>query len=206
MSITDAPAAGGRGAGRRIGDMDLAELLRRCSAGDEAAYDALFAATYAELRQRAHRLRAAPGATLSTTALVHETYLKLAGAELSLADRAHFFAVAARAMRQVLLNAARDRGAVKRGGGMSPLTLDDGIAELAEQAVPDMLGLDQALVRLATADARLAQVVELHFFAGLSFAEIGELLGVSERTVSRDWRTARALLRLDLDASPDRRG
>lgn len=174
------------------------ELLRRCSAGDVHAYDTLFSSVYAELHRRARRLPHTPGATLSTTALVHETYLKLAGAGIAPHDKIHFFALAARAMRQVLLNAARDRVAQKRGGGQILATLDSGLAA-GEVATVDVLALDQALETLAATDKRLAQVVELHFFAGLGFAEIGELIGVSERTAARDWRAARALLQSQLD-------
>jgi RNA polymerase sigma factor (TIGR02999 family) len=175
-----------------------AELLRRCSAGDTRAYDTLFSSIYEELHRRARRLPRTPGTTLSTTALVHETYLKLAGASIAPNDKIHFFALAARAMRQVLLNAIRDRAAHKRGGGQTPATLDTGLAG-GESASVDLFALDRALENLAATDARLAQVVELHFFGGLEFAEIGELTGVSERTVARDWRAARAMLLMQLD-------
>jgi RNA polymerase sigma factor (TIGR02999 family) len=175
-----------------------AELLRRCSAGDTRAYDTLFSSIYEELHRRARRLPRMPGTTLSTTALVHETYLKLAGASIAPSDKIHFFALAARAMRQVLLNAARDRAAQKRGGGQIPATLDSGLVA-GESATIDLVALDRALENLATSDERLAQVVELHFFGGLEFAEIGQLTGVSERTVARDWRAARAMLLLQLD-------
>lgn len=180
---------------------ETAALLRACAAGDARAYDVLFASIYDDLRGRAHRLRRAPDSTLSTTALVHETYLKLAGADVAPNDRLHFFAIAARAMRQILINAARDGAAQKRGGGLAPATLDSGLADGANDPV-DILVLDEALDRLGDADPRLRQVVDLHFFAGLSLAEAGELLGISERTATRDWRTARALLQLALDEAP----
>jgi RNA polymerase sigma factor (TIGR02999 family) len=185
----------------RGGANDTADLLRRCSGGDVRAYDTLFAAVYADLHRRAGHLARDAGATLSTTALVHETYLKLAGRNLALNDKAHFFALAARAMRQVLLNAARDSFAGKRGGGQVEATLDSALAvpSGADDRV-DVVALDQALQQLAAADARLAQVVELHFFAGLGFAEIGELIGLTERTIARDWRAARVLLQMQLDA------
>ena len=180
---------------------DTADLLRRCSGGDVRAYDTLFAAVYADLHRRAGHLTRAAGATLSTTALVHETYLKLAGRNLALNDKAHFFALAARAMRHVLLNAARDSLAQKRGGGQVEATFDSALAVPSDTGEHiNVVALDQALQRLAAADARLGQVVELHFFAGLGFAEIGELLGLAERTVARDWRAARALLQMQLDA------
>lgn len=170
-------------------------LTQRCAAGDAAAHDELFAAIYADLRQRAHHLlRLSDGATLSTTALVHETYLKLSGSRLAPQDRAHFFAIAARAMRQVLLNAARDRNAIKRGGGLTSITLS-ALTTGEDVDLLELLALDAALVALATQDERLAHVVELHFFGGLGFTEIATMLTLSERTVARDWRTARAILR-----------
>ncbi|WP_395680540.1 ECF-type sigma factor [Dokdonella sp.] len=183
------------------GGDETAELLRRCSSGDAQAYDTLFAAIYADLHLRARHLARGAGATLSTTALVHETYLKLAGRGLALNDRAHFFALAAGAMRQVLLNGARDALAQKRGGGMKETTFDGALAVPSEaDDRVDMIALDHALQQLAATDARLARVVELHFFAGLGFAEVGELLGLAERTIARDWRAARALLQMQLEA------
>lgn len=189
-----------------IGDAETetASLLRRCSAGDAGAYDALFATIYDDLHRRARVLARGAGATLSATVLVHEAYLKLSGRGLALSDKAHFFALAARAMRQILLNAARDRAAHKRGGDLQATTLDSALA-VAGNGV-DVIALDQGLQRLAATDARLAQVVDLHFFAGLGFAEIGELLGLSERTVARDWRAARVLLQLQLGAVPSSDG
>lgn len=181
--------------------MDTVELTRRCAAGDPAAYDALFAAIYDDLRNRAHHLlRQAQGATLSTTALVHETYLKLSGSRLAPQDRAHFFHIASRAMRQVLMNAARERHAQKRGGDQMRVTLS-ALTTGEELELMQLLALDDALAALALQDERLAQVVELHFFAGLGLAEIAELLRLSERTVARDWRTARAILRLHMGAA-----
>lgn len=179
-----------------VGQADTAGLLRRCSAGDASAYDALFTAVYDDLHARARLLARSAGATLSATALVHETYLKLSGRGLALNDKAHFFALAARAMRQILLNSVRGCAAQKRGGDLVETTLDSALA-VASSGV-DVIALDQGLQRLAVIDARMAQVVDLHFFAGLGFAEIGELLGVSKRTIARDWRAARALLQLQL--------
>lgn len=177
-------------------------LLARYAAGDSTAYDMLFAAVYDDLMLRAKRLSRDAGKTLSTTALVHETYIKLAGSGLSLNDEAHFFALAARAMRQVVINSVRDRGAQKRGGGMIQATFDSGLIADGGQNI-DFLALEQALKDLAETDPRLARVVDLHFYAGLEFGEIGRLLEVSERTVARDWRAARALLQLRLDAPTD---
>ncbi len=181
---------------------DTLDLVQRCASGDEVAYNRLFEAIYQDLRQRAHlQLAGRRDGTLSTTLLVHETYLKLAGTRLAPNDRAHFFAIAARAMRQILINAARDRAAQKRGGDQQQVTFDqDALA--APELGHDLLGLDAAMKALEAHDPRLAQVVELHFFAGLDFAAIADLLALSERTVARDWRAARAILRLHLEAPP----
>lgn len=172
-------------------------LLRNYAAGDAGAHDALFRLIHDDLRRRAHRWSHGRDATLSTTVLVHETWLRLAGADLSLNDRAHFFRVAARAMRRVLIDAARRNDAQKRGDGIANLTLDT--SQPTPDTSIDVLALDQALQNLATSEPRLARVVELHFFAGLDFVEIARLLDLSERTVGRDWRAARALLRFSLD-------
>lgn len=177
------------------------QLTQRYRAGDPDAYDLLFTSIYNDLRQRArHLLRSSSGLTLSTTALVHETYLKLSGSQLELQDRVHFYSIAARAMRQVLLNAVRHRGAIKRGGDLAQTTLGP-LSDENEVAPLELLSLDEGLSVLSSQDARLGQVVELHFFAGLGFAEIAELLDLSERTVARDWRAARALLRQHMEAT-----
>lgn len=184
------------------GEMSVEETLsvvQRCAAGDESAFNQLFEAIYQDLRRRAHlHLSGRRGGTMSTTLLVHETYLKLAGTRLTLNDRGHFFAIAARAMRHVVINAARERAAEKRGGDQRQVTFDQDVLA-APDLTHDVLSLDVAMQALEASDARLAQVVELHFFAGLDFIEIAELLSLSERTIARDWRTARALLRLHLE-------
>jgi RNA polymerase sigma factor (TIGR02999 family) len=164
--------------------------------------DAQFVQIYRELKRLAHRLRGSrPGETLNTTALVHEAYLKLArSGSLTLKSRAHFFAVAARAMRQILVDAARGRMTKKRGGRFPLVTLDDSIR--AEPVSPSQLvALDQALVRLESQDPRMALVVEHRLFAGLSAEETAELLGVSRPTVDREWRAARAWLTVELAES-----
>jgi RNA polymerase sigma factor (TIGR02999 family) len=164
------------------------------------AAQALFARVYAELRGLAHRVRGGrAGETLNTTALVHEAYLKLAGSgPVPWKDERHFFAVAARAMRQVLVDAARRRLAGKRGGG-EPLALSYDDAVHASPIRPaELLALDEALERLAAFDVRRAQVVEHRMFAGLSTTETARLLGVSTGTVERDWRAARAWLSAEL--------
>ncbi len=153
-----------------------------------------FEALYDELHALAHRQvrRSRPGATLSTTALLHEAYLKLAGVD-RIAERQHFFALAARAMRQVLVDHARERAALKRGGGQVVVTLGDEVPAVAAEA-SELLALDSALAGLQAVDERLARVVELRFFAGLSVEETAAALGTSTATVKRDWRAARAFL------------
>jgi RNA polymerase sigma factor (TIGR02999 family) len=175
---------------------EITRLLGELRAGRREALDDLLPLVYAELRDLARRrLGCAPGvATLSATEIVHETYLRLADRPgLALEDRRHFFAVAAIAMRQILVDRARRRRARKRGGGQRPLDLDQ-VQAGAEDPVELVLSLDQALRRLAEVDERLARVVELRFFGGLSVEEAAEVLEVDPRTVKRDWRKARALL------------
>lgn len=175
------------------------DMLIAAGSGDAHARNRLFRQLYDELHRCAHRqLRASPLQTLSTTALVHETYLKLAaGAQLPLASRAHFMSLAARAMRQVLVDRARRSGAAKRGRGAIVVTLDANIAAEPDAAA-DVVALDRALSTLERIDERAARVVQLHFFAGLSFGDIAELERLTLRTVMRDWQAARALLALEL--------
>jgi len=177
-------------------DDDITGLLVALKGGDPAARDQLFRLIYRDLHARAHRqlARSRPGDTLSTTALVHETYLKLVGStQQAYLDRGHFFAVAARAMRQILVDYARSRLAEKRGGGAPSSTLEP--EQLAgPQRSEDLIALDEALIELSRLDERLAETVELRFFAGLSVEEVAEARGVSPRTVKRDWRKARAFL------------
>lgn len=168
-------------------------LLHAVRDGDARAADALLPHVYVELRRLAQaRIAAEPGAvTVSATGLVHEAYLKLVGGG-AWEDRAHFTAVAARAMRQILTDRARARQAAKRGGGAQPITLQD---TLVGEAVPErVLAVDEALETLAARDADLARIVEMRFFGGLTVAEIAEATGVSRRTVTRDWARAKAFL------------
>lgn len=190
-----------------MGDGDgITEWLRRARDGDRGALDRVFERIYGDLRRIAHaQLRSARrGDTLRTTALVNEAYLKLVGSErLEVADRGHVLSLAARAMRQILVDYARERRAAKRGGDAQRAALDS--AELAVDAVGgELLAVEGALVRLEALDARLARIVELRFFGGFTEAEIAELLEVHERTVRRDWRKARAFLfaALESEASP----
>jgi RNA polymerase sigma factor (TIGR02999 family) len=174
---------------------DITELLQKSAAGDSAAHARLLPLIYDELRVlgRAQR-RSAPNQTLNTTALVHEAYLKLADRmELSWPDRRCFYAYAAKAMRNILHDNARRRAAVKHGAGAVRVEAELDELPLAAEAV-DLIAVDQALTQLGAVSPRLAEVVELHVFAGLGFAEIASCLELTERTVFRDWRKARALL------------
>jgi len=171
---------------------EVTRLLAAVNAGDANALDRLLPLVYDELRRVAELQlrRERAGHTLQPTALVHEAYLKLAGGDLPVSSRAHFLAIAARAMRQALVDHARRRSRAKRGGGQRPVTLTAaGWAE--EMDLDELLALDAALEEL---DPRQRQVVECRFFAGMSEAEIGSVLSVTSRTVRRDWVKARAWL------------
>jgi RNA polymerase sigma factor (TIGR02999 family) len=179
---------------------DITQLLQAARDGDGPALDRVFAQVYPALRAlAAGRLAGQPGErTLSATALVHEAYLKLVdAAALQLRDRQHFFACAARAMRQILVDHARARGAVKRGGPLDPLTLS--AAEPAAAPEADLLDVDAALDRLDAIDPALRELVELRLFAGLTLPELAASSGRSLRTVNRDWQRARALLLAQID-------
>jgi RNA polymerase sigma factor (TIGR02999 family) len=173
---------------------DITELLQRARAGDRPALDELLPLIYAELHRLAHAQHAGrPATLLNTTALVHEAYLKLVSQpDLSWPDRRHFYAYAARAMRSILVDNARRRGSDKRGG--RDVRDDDALERLQAGDESDLLAVDQALCRLAQISDRLREVVELHVFAGLEFSDIAACLELTERTIFRDWRKARALL------------
>ncbi len=175
-------------------------LLKAAQEGEKAAFDRLLPIVYQELRRLARRqLRGErAGHTLQTTGLVHEAYLKLVDqAGIEWQGRAHFFAVAARAMRQVLIDYARRRVAVKRGGGWERTTLDEDELPV-EFPVEELLALNDALDRLDGVDRRLRQVVECRFFCGMTEDEIAVALDVTPRTVQRDWVKARAWLYKEL--------
>jgi RNA polymerase sigma factor (TIGR02999 family) len=179
-------------------DRDITELVVALRSGDREALDRLFTRVYEQLHERAHGqlMRARSGETLSTTVLVHETWLRFAGQDgsrIAPADRGHFFALAARAMRQIIIDNARRTNAQKRGGGaiLSGITID---ALPGPSSAPTLVALDGALDELAKLDERLARIVELRFFAGLTVDETADALGISARTVKRDWRKARAFL------------
>lgn len=177
----------------------LTELLEAAAGGDRSRLDEVFARVYPELRRLAHVVRGGrAGETLATTALAHEAYLKLVpGGPVAWKGRAHFLAVAARAMRQVLVDAARSRLAGKRGAGAWAVTFDEAVAEAPVRA-EGVVALDEALERLAAAAPRRALVVEYRFFGGLTTEEIAAALGTSTATVEREWRTARAWLAAEL--------
>ena len=163
--------------------------------GASPSASALFSLVYQELRRIARSQRRAAGSpvTLDTTALVHEVYLKLHGVPEAISyDRVHFLSLAARAMRQILVDHARYRSRAKHGGAHSITGLNDDIGIVSEMV--DMIALDEALTRLAEIDERAGQLVEWRVFGGLDMAEIAQLQGVTERTVFRDWRRARAFL------------
>jgi RNA polymerase sigma-70 factor, ECF subfamily len=175
------------------------QLLQQWRAGDQDAYARLIPLVYAELRRVAggHLRREGRGHSLHPTVLVHEAYLRLAGANVDWQNRTHFLSVAATVMRRILVERARARQARKRGGDDVRVTMPEGLAGSASDPV-DVLMLDQAIERLRELDERQAQAIELYYFGGLTHAEIGEALAVSEATVDRDLRHARAWLRRQL--------
>src|SRR6266566_3705509 len=178
----------------------VTDLLTRWSNGDDAALAELTPLVYEELRHLAHRQMRAERSdhTLQTTALVNEAYLRLADqTNPSWQNRAHFFAVAARAMRQIVVDYARSQRSQKRGGGALKVELDEAAIVSPEQS-KEIVDLHEALERLATLDSRKAQVVELKYFGGLNHDEIAEVLKVSTVTVRRDWEFARAWLHTEL--------
>lgn len=182
----------------------ITNCLSRLRAGDANALDQLFPLIYDELKivARAQLTREQTGHTLGPTALVHEAYVRMADREkLVPEDRRHFFAIAAQTMRRILIDHARSRKRVKRGSGQIAVSLEEVDALMTENAADELIALDDALDRLAAVNARAAQVVERRFFGGLSLEQTGESLGVSLKTVQRDWLLARAWLRKEIDAT-----
>lgn len=178
----------------------ITQLLVAWGDGDQTALEKLMPVVYAELHRLARRYmrRENPGHTLQTSALVNEAYLRLVDAKsLHWQNRAHFFAVSARIMRRILVDLARERQGLKRGGGAQRITLDEGMA-LSPRKDVDLLALDEALQRLAALSARQSQVVELRYFGGLNEEEVAEALRVSPRTVRQDWSLARTWLYREL--------
>ncbi len=170
-------------------------MLVGVRAGDQSALNKLLPLVYDELRNIAssYLSREHSRGTIQTSDLVHEAYIRLADADVSWQNRAHFFGIAARSMRQILVDYARRRNAEKRGGGMTRVTLNDSVLVMDED-FSRMLMLDDALLRLEQVDARLCKVVELRYFSGLTVEETAEVLSVSMRTVENDWNLAKAWL------------
>ena len=184
---------------------ETTRLLRAVARGDRGAYDDLFGQVYSALRRIAGaRMRGERREhTLTPTALVHEAYLKmLAGDRSEWRNRGQFYAIAARAMRQILVDHALEKGAQKRGGGRLRVTLDSGV-RAAEPATHDVLVLEEALSRLEAQSERRAQVVVCRFFAGMEIAETADALGISAATVKREWTAARAWLNRELAGPED---
>jgi RNA polymerase sigma factor (TIGR02999 family) len=178
-------------------DADLGQLIERAQAGDGSALDELFAETYADLRRLARaRLRSAPRVTvLDTVALVNEAWMRLNQAgRLRPQDRAHFIRYAARAMRSVIVDYARRRIAERRGGDRVRIELTTNVASDVPAGESEILNVHDALEQLGTTDARAAEVVQMKYFAGMSESDIATALGITERTVRRDWTKARLLL------------
>lgn len=179
---------------------NITHLLKEWSDGDQQALDELTPLVYEELRQQAARYlrKERPGHSLQATALINEAFLRLIDVRnVEWQSRAHFFAIAANLMRRILVDHARRRDAEKRGGDQIRLTLDDTVA-IAREPDVDLLAIDEALNRLAAIDEQQARVVELRFFSGLSVEETAAALGVSPKTVKRDWSVARAWLRREI--------
>ena len=176
---------------------DITQLIERARGGDRGALDGLFEATYPELRRMAHaRLsRNVRDTLMDTTVLVHECYMKFLGARrLVVDDRVHFLAYAATVMRSIIVDAARAARAARRGGDVSHVTLSTEHGDSLAHGEEEIIDVDEALSELAKLDGRLAQVVEMRYFGGMTDGEIGVALGVSDRTVRRDWEKARLLL------------
>ena len=183
----------------------VTELLHAWSGGDDGALEQLLPLVEAELRRlaRGYMGRERQGHTLQTTALVNEAFLRLTDArQVRWEDRGHFLGISARLMRRVLVDHARTRGYLKRGGGAERVTLHEGLATSPDPAL-DLVALDRALEALAKIDARKSQIVELRFFGGLSVEETAEVLHVSPDTVKRDWRLAKLLLLRELEGKPE---
>ena len=183
---------------------DVTSLLVRANDGDRLATEELFPLVYEELRVLSERFLSAEGPehTLQPTALVHEAYIRLIGpGGTDWENRRHFFGAAARAIRRILTDHARAKHRIKRGGEQRRVALEDVDPAVSAQAM-DFVGLDEALTKLADMDPHMANLVELKFFGGLSVEEIAKSTGVSESTVARDWRFARAWLHRALDGEP----
>jgi RNA polymerase sigma factor (TIGR02999 family) len=186
---------------RAIDGQAITHLLRRLSSGEKAAFDQLVPLVYGQLRRLASRclFSGRPNHTLRATALVHEAYIRLADAGGEWKDRVHFYAVAARVMRHILVDYARAGKRQKRGEGLEHIALNEAVL-VSPQPSQDLSVLDESLNRLAAHDSRKSQVIELLFFGGLTYEEAAEALGISAATVHRELRMAKAWLHRDLTA------
>jgi RNA polymerase sigma-70 factor, ECF subfamily len=185
---------------------EITQLLIEWGNGNQSAYDRLIQLVYAELHRMARRYmaRQGPAHTFQTTALIHEAYVRLAADRgRQWENRAHFFRIAAKSMRHVLVDHARTQVAAKRGGGKCELALEEAIT-ISGERMASMVALDDALADLVKLNARQCEVVELKYFAGLSVEETAEVLRISPETVMRDWRAAKAWLSVQLNRSPVR--
>jgi RNA polymerase sigma factor (TIGR02999 family) len=183
-----------------MADQDITGLLHDWQAGDEAALDSLTNQVYDQLRLLADRIfrGESPGHTLQPTALVNEAMQRLMSADVDWQDRNHFFALSARIMRRILVNYANAKNAAKRGGGSIRVTMQDAHAFTDAGTGAEILALDSAITELASFDARKAEVVELHYFAGMTYRELADVLDIAESTVHQDLRTAKAWLQQKL--------
>jgi len=175
---------------------EITHLLVSAHKGDKQAFDKVYPLVYDQLRIMAHRIRIRqnPNQTLNTTSLVHEAYIKLIGAETDWESRNHFFAIAARAMRFLLVDHARKKNAGKRGGKEEPLSIDDMYLDIPQKAAVQIIDLDMALTELEKLDKRKVSIVECRFFAGMTIEETAKALDISTATVKRGWTSARAFL------------
>lgn len=183
------------------GKSDVTQLLNKAQSGDKESLDKLLPLIYDELRRvAANQLRAErENHTLQATALVHEAYLRLLEQhEVDWQNRAHFFSIAAEMMRRILVNYAVQRNAKKRGDGVTRISLDDAISFSNDKEDLDLVSLDTSLKRLTQLDETQARIVELRFFGGLTVEEVAEVLGISESTVKREWKMAKAWLKTQL--------
>ena len=186
---------------RELKTHEITQMLREWSGGKREAMDKLMPIVYTELHRQAARYlrRENKGHTLQTTALIHETYLKLIDQrDVEWQNRAHFFAIAAQAMRRIMVDYARTKRREKRGGGDEKLPLEAAMSVAVEESSVDLIALDEALTRLAEIDSEQARLVELRYFSGLSLEETAEALHISRATAAREWNVARAWLRREL--------
>ncbi|MGI8640297.1 MAG: sigma-70 family RNA polymerase sigma factor [Pyrinomonadaceae bacterium] len=181
--------------------LEITRMLQEWSGDNQAVLDDLMPLVYEELRRQASRYlrRERAGHTLQTTALIHEAYLRLIDQrDVNWQNRAHFFGIAAQAMRRILVDYARERHREKRGGATENLPLDDALLVISEERSIDLVALDEALTRLAKFDEQQARVVELRYFSGLSIEETAEVLKISTATVKRDWNMSKAWLKQEI--------